>query len=161
MVSRYFNAPSLRSDDLPIRSIILAGRDATPCRLKIKWKADKGDTTNGGYNIDLLRKFLGKYGDISELVVLPGKIGSALVEFGTREAAEMAVAYEKGDLKNPIRLSWIGGVAPVGQNKPSMPCTSSVTNNTDFESLVLRNLRQAEERKRLIEQMEREDAEKE
>lgn len=100
---------------------------------------------------------MGKYGDISELLVLPGKKGSALVEFCTREAAEMAFAYEKGDLKNPIRLSWIGGVAPV-QNKPTMPCTSS--SNTDFESLVLRNLRQAEERKRLIEQMEREDAER-
>lgn len=134
---------------------------AKPSRIKIKWKAEKTDETNGGYNATVLRKYLGKYGDIGELVILAGKKGSALVEFKTKEGAEMAVAYEKGDLSNPIKLSWLGGTEPEPQRTPhtSNASVGSTTNSTDFESLVLRNLRQAEERKRLIEQMQKEDAE--
>lgn len=132
---------------------------ATPTRLKIKWKAEKGDSTNGGYTSLDLRRYLGKYGDITELVILPGKKGSALVEFSTRDAAEMAVAYEKGDLKNPLKLSWLAGQEPPkSQTANVAQSDTSTVNQNDFESLVLRNLRQAEERKRLIEQMEREDA---
>lgn len=136
-----------------------------PSRIKIKWKAEKNDETNGGYTADVLRKYLGKYGDISELVILPGKKGSALVEFTTKEGAEMAVSYEKGDLKNPLKLSWLGGKEPSHTSNtasaaaaPAPPPSSATLNNNDFESLVLRNLRQAEERKRLIEQMEKEEA---
>lgn len=130
---------------------------ATPTRIKAKWKADKDD--NGGYSAENLRKFLGKYGDITELVLLPGKKGSALIEFSSRDAAEMAVAYEKGDLANPLKLSYLPGHEPKKAQNPIIPAhtTTTVTDN-DFESLVLRNLRQAEERKRLIEQMEKEEA---
>lgn len=130
-----------------------------PTKVKLKWKAEKNDPENGGYNADNLKKFLGKYGDITELVLLPGKKGSALVEFKTKDAAEMAVSYEKGDLKNPLKLSWLPGQEPQKQ-APSQPTPQATTiTNNDFESLVLRNLRQAEERKRLIEQMAKEDAE--
>ncbi|XP_058450647.1 dnaJ homolog subfamily C member 17 [Malaya genurostris] len=130
--------------------------DASKHRIKIKWKADKDDSTNGGYTEDILHKFLSKYGDINVLVMSPKKNGSALVEFKTQEAAEMAVSYEKGRLDNACSLEWIGD-AP--KNKKSR--TGGTVTERDFESLVLRQLRQAEERKRLIEQMMREDAEAE
>lgn len=67
-------------------------------RIKIKWKAEKNDPNNGGYNELVLRRVLKKYGDISALIMSPKKRGSALVEFITKEASEMAVELEKGML---------------------------------------------------------------
>ncbi|XP_062561069.1 dnaJ homolog subfamily C member 17 [Armigeres subalbatus] len=132
--------------------------DPSKHRIKIKWKAGKEDPDNGGYTQEILTKFLSKYGDINVLVMSPKKNGSALVEFKTQNAAEMAVNYEQGRLDNPCSLEWIGD-AP--KNKNSRTGGSSTITERDFESLVLRQLRQAEERKRLIEQMMREDAEEE
>lgn len=120
--------------------------DSSKHRIKIKWAANKDDSLNGGYTTEILTKFLNKYGDIVALLVSSKKNGSAVVEFKTQDAAEMAVSYEKGNLSNPLKLEWIGD-APKSR-KPG----SNVT-GTDYESLVLRQLRQAEERKRLIEQM--------
>lgn len=130
--------------------------DPSKHRIKIKWKAGKDDPENGGYTQEVLNKFLSKYGDINVLVMSPKKNGSALVEFRTQEAAEMAVSYEQGRLDNPCSLEWIGD-AP--KNKNSRMGGSSTITERDYESLVLRQLRQAEERKRLIEQMMREEAE--
>lgn len=120
--------------------------DSSKHRIKIKWKAEKDDKINGGYSSENLTKFLNKYGDIVALLVSTKKNGSAVVEFKTQDAAEMAVSYEKGILSNPLKLEWIGD-APKSK-KPGATITE-----TDYESLVLRQLRQAEERKRLIEQM--------
>lgn len=70
--------------------------DSSLNRIKIKWKADKNDPSNGGYDEALLRKFLKKYGNIIALIMSPKKKGSALVEFSSKEASEMAVELEKG-----------------------------------------------------------------
>lgn len=128
--------------------------DPTQHRIKIKWKAEKTDDTNGGYSEETLRKYLQKYGEINAFA-MSKKRGSALIEFKTQDAAEMAVAYEKGDLKNPLTLSWIGE-APRQPTKQA-PMSSTVT-ESDFESLVLRQMRQAEERKKLIAEMMKEDS---
>lgn len=130
--------------------------DSAQHRIKIKWKAEKGNETNGSYNETNLRNFLKKYGDIVALIVSSKKRGSGIVEFKTQDAAEMAVSYEKGNMSNPLTLEWIGD-APKKQNSRANG-SSTVTEN-DFESLVLRQMRQAEERKKLIEQMMREDTE--
>lgn len=121
-------------------------------RIKIKWTSSKKDKTNGGYNEEILRKFFHKYGDI-EAFVISTKNGSALVEFGTQEAAEMAVDYEKGLTTNPLTLEWVGA-PPKSKNNPTGSTTIS---ENDFESVVLRQMRQAEERKKLIEQMMKDD----
>lgn len=126
--------------------------DSSNHRIKIKWKADKHDKTNGGYDEDSLRNFMKKYGDIVALVVSMKKNGNAVIEFKTQEASEMAVDYEKGNMHNPLTLEWIGDPPTNSNNQKS----GTITDN-DFESLVLRKLRQAEERKRLIEQMMREE----
>lgn len=126
--------------------------DSSQHRIKIKWKADKHDKTNGGYDEDSLRNFMKKYGDIVALVVSAKKNGNAIIEFKTQEAAEMAVDYEKGNMHNPLSMEWIGE-PPTNPNSQ----TSGTITDKDFESLVLRQLRQAEERKRLIEQMMREE----
>lgn len=124
--------------------------DSSKHRIKLKWNADKDDPTNGGYNHENLTKFLNKYGDIVALLISSKKKGSGIVELKTQDAAEMAIAYEKGILENPLKLEWIGD-APKSR-KPGATVTE-----TDYESLVLRQLRQAEERKRLIEQMMKDD----
>lgn len=124
--------------------------DSSKHRIKIKWNVDKDDPTNGGYNYENLTKFLNKYGDIVALLVSNKKKGSGIVEFKTQDAGEMAIAYEKGIIENPLKLEWIGD-APKSR-KPGVTVTE-----TDYESLVLRSLRQAQERKRLIEEMMNED----
>lgn len=120
-------------------------------RLKIKWKSEKNDSSNGGYNHENLTKFLQKYGEIVALVVSDKK-GRALVEFEGEDAADMALQYEKGNLENPLEFEWISG-----ERKTKKPGPTVTTQ--DFESLVLRQMRQAEERKRLIEQMMKEENE--
>ncbi|GAB0088131.1 dnaJ homolog subfamily C member 17 [Sergentomyia squamirostris] len=130
--------------------------DSSKHRIKIKWNAVKGDPTNGGYNEAILRKFLQKFGDIEAIVVSGKKTGSALVEFKSREASEMAINYEKGNPENPLRLEWIGATPKKPQ---TLPNTSTTVTDKDFEDLVLRQMRQAEERKRLIDQMMKEDQE--
>ncbi|XP_063696543.1 dnaJ homolog subfamily C member 17 [Culicoides brevitarsis] len=132
--------------------------DSSKHRIKIKWKAAKDDPTNGGYSEEILRKFLQKYGELVVLVMSPKKYGSALVEFKTKEASEMAVQYERGNMNNPLTLEWIGE-APQSKQKSRAPVGSATVTDADYESLVLRQLRQAEERKRLIEQMMKEEAE--
>lgn len=79
--------------------------------------------------------------------------GSAMVEFKSQDGAEMAVAYERGLASNPLTLEWIG--APPRSKSGSG--ASSTVSESDFESVVLRQMRQAEERKRLIEEMLKED----
>ncbi|XP_053692669.1 dnaJ homolog subfamily C member 17 [Sabethes cyaneus] len=145
-------------EEKAMQSAAKSSWDPSKHRIKIRWKAASDDPSNGGYSEAVLNKFLSKYGDINVLVMSPKKNGSALVEFKTQEAAEMAVSYEKGRLDNACSLEWIGD-AP--KNKTSRTGGSSTVTERDFESLVLRQLRQAEERKRLIEQMMREDAEEE
>uniref|UniRef100_A0A182QCL0 DnaJ homolog subfamily C member 17 n=1 Tax=Anopheles farauti TaxID=69004 RepID=A0A182QCL0_9DIPT len=136
--------------------------DPAQHRIKIRWKADKTDPENGGYSEEVLRKFLSKYGDLNALVMSPRKTGSALVEFRTKDAAEMAVTYEKGRLDNPCTLEWVGEApAQSGKSKGGggrVASSGSTITDRDYESLVLRQLRQAEERKRLIEQMMKEEA---
>jgi DnaJ homolog subfamily C member 17 len=125
--------------------------DSSKHRIKIKWNADKDDAENGGYNYENLMRFLNKYGDVVALLVSSNKKGSAIVEFKTLDASEMAMSYEKGIMTNPLKLSWIG--------EPPKSQKSSTITTSDYESLVLRQMRQAEERKRLIEEMMKEEQE--
>ena len=126
--------------------------ERTP-KLKIKWKAKKGDETNGGYCHSVLQSILHKYGDILNLIVSSKRNGSAIVEFRDRSAANMVAQYEKGLEENPLTFIWLDG-----QSEPT-PSQSIVpsSNDTDFENLVLHKMRQAEERKKLIEKMKAED----
>lgn len=125
--------------------------DSAQHRIKLKWKAEKNDATNGGYNETNLKNYLKKYGEIVAFV-MSKKAGSAIVEFKTQDAAEMAVDYEQGNMENPLKLKWTGD-APSKQKNGA-----NTISDMDYESLVMRQMRQAEERKRLIEQMAKEDA---
>ncbi|XP_060537295.1 dnaJ homolog subfamily C member 17 [Cylas formicarius] len=125
--------------------------DGSNHRVKIKWSALKSDTNNGGYTQEMLHRFLSKYGDIQGLVVSSKRNGSALVEFRDKNAAQMAVDFELGLSQNPLKLEWV--------NLPPTSKSSNLVKDSDFESVTLMKLRQAEERKRLIAQMMEADRE--
>ncbi|KAM3961505.1 dnaJ homolog member 15 [Aphomia sociella] len=130
--------------------------DSSLNRIKIKWKVEKNDSTNGGYDETLLRKFLKKYGTIVALIMSPKK-GSALVEFSTKEASEMAVELEKGLADNPLTLKWVNE-KPVLSTAKNIGGPSLISDR-DYESLVLTKMRQAAERQKLIEEMMKEENE--
>ena len=59
----------------------------------------------------------------------------------------MAVDYEQGLASNPLHLEWIDKSLSMSRNQ------NSTIKERDYESITMMNLRRAEERKRLIEQM--------
>ena len=135
-------------------------------KLKVRWKLSK---EGKGYDEQRLKQLFCKYGDVGDVVILENKKEkgkfSALIEMMSGSAAKMAVNIERGDQENPFKKvelledksadskpSVINPIPTVNQPMPQ-------TNFNDFESLVMRQLRQAEERKRLIEEIERQEAE--
>uniref|UniRef100_A0A7N6BGW1 DnaJ homolog subfamily C member 17 n=1 Tax=Anabas testudineus TaxID=64144 RepID=A0A7N6BGW1_ANATE len=136
--------------------------NVTP-KLKLKWKCKKEDEANGGYSQDILLRLLQKYGDVLNVIVSSKKKGSAVVEFATVRSAELAFKNEIGLSGNPLKISWLEGqpevIAPASQPGQFVSSQGSLTNERDYESVVMMRMRQAAERQRLIEQMQREDEE--
>ncbi len=132
-----------------------------PKKLKLRWK-NSGSTN---YDSESLRRIFCKYGDVGEIVVMQKEKGkfSALVEMLSGKSAELAANIEKGFNENPFKKVEI--IEEASGKKPKSDCTSSVpsglasgpSNFDDFESLVMRQMRQAEERKKLIEEMQKQD----
>uniref|UniRef100_A0A7N5JQ83 DnaJ heat shock protein family (Hsp40) member C17 n=1 Tax=Ailuropoda melanoleuca TaxID=9646 RepID=A0A7N5JQ83_AILME len=128
-------------------------------KLKLKWKCKKEDESKGGYSRDILLQLFQKYGEVLNLVLSSKKAGTAVVEFATVKAAELAVQNEVGLVDNPLKISWLEG-RPPAVGDPSHPGLSqgSVLSERDYESLVMMRMRQAAERQQLIAQMQQEDA---
>jgi DnaJ family protein C protein 17 len=127
-------------------------------KLKLKWKCKKEDESQGGYSQAVLLRLLQKYGEVLNLVLSRKKAGTAIVEFATVKAAELAVQNEVGLVENPLKISWLEG-QPHGIMGPSHPGLSkgSVLSERDYESLVMMRMRQAAERQQLIARMQQED----
>ncbi|XP_064019606.1 dnaJ homolog subfamily C member 17 isoform X2 [Pogoniulus pusillus] len=141
-------------------------KDEITPKLKLKWKCRKEDETRGGYTKDVLLQILQKYGDVLNLLISSRKTGSAVVEFASVKAAEMAVKNEVGLTNNPLKISWLEGQpqrspSSLLSDSTSQPRTSqaSVVSERDYESLVMMRMRQAAERQQLIEQLKREEEE--
>ncbi|XP_014290064.1 dnaJ homolog subfamily C member 17 [Halyomorpha halys] len=94
------------------RQLMTGNADPSLYRLKVKWKCEKNDETNGGYNTDNLVKMFSKYGDVDTVIVSQKKKGSALVEFIKADAAIKALQLEKGLINNPLTLTWLTGEPP-------------------------------------------------
>ncbi|XP_076835353.1 dnaJ homolog subfamily C member 17 isoform X2 [Brachyhypopomus gauderio] len=90
-----------------------SNRSVTP-KLKLKWKCKKEDDNNGGYSQEFLQCLLQKYGDILNVVVSSKKKGSAVVEFATVRAAELACKNECGLTENPLKIIWLEGQPDAG-----------------------------------------------
>ncbi|XP_056623305.1 dnaJ homolog subfamily C member 17 [Triplophysa dalaica] len=135
--------------------------DVTP-KLKLKWKCKKDDASNGGYSQECLQNLFQKYGDVLNILISTKKAGSAVIEFDSVKAADLAFRNESGLTGNPLKITWLEG-QPEPASRTNTPadvfCSSqgSLRSERDYESVVLMRLRQAEERKTLIEQMKREE----
>uniref|UniRef100_A0A8B9SG54 DnaJ heat shock protein family (Hsp40) member C17 n=1 Tax=Anas platyrhynchos TaxID=8839 RepID=A0A8B9SG54_ANAPL len=135
----------------------IQGENRITPKLKLKWKCRKEDETGGGYSKDVLLRILQKYGDVLNLLISSRKTGSAVVEFATVKAAEMAVKNEVGLTNNPLKISEVGERSWGSRGYFNHP--ASVVSERDYESLVMMRMRQAAERQQLIEQLKREDEE--
>ena len=126
------------------------------CRVKVKWDRRSGCQ----YSRDQLEKIFSKYGNITGVVLSDKKGGSALVEFEDINAAKMAVTIETGFSENKLRIKPLWEEEQKAADNvvgDSVGVSDNSGVNRDFESLVMRKLRQEEERKRLIKQMMEEE----
>ncbi|XP_042623082.1 dnaJ homolog subfamily C member 17 isoform X2 [Cyprinus carpio] len=136
-------------------------RDVTP-KLKLKWKCKKDDASNAGYSHECLQSLFQKYGDVLNVLISRKKKGSAVVEFASAKAADLAFKNETGLSGNPLKITWLEGQpAPAAHIDSLTAQQSGLRSERDYESVVLMRLRQAEERKRLIEEMKRQEEEDE
>lgn len=156
---------------------------ATP-KIKIRWNIKKADI-GGTYDEEDLHALFSRYGEISNIIMSGKKKGSAIIEFEYATPMLKLAENEKGTSTNQLTVTWLSGkplYKPAEKHpSPSVPSSAmedhepsvdtgfnfnSATiggtgNARDYESLVLMRMRQAEERKRLIEQMQKEDEEEE
>ncbi|XP_029847028.3 dnaJ homolog subfamily C member 17 [Ixodes scapularis] len=133
-------------------------------RLKVKWKTAKSSTADDSpaYTEESLREIFSKYGIVTCLIVSSKKKGSALLEYESAPSAHLAVKLETGNEDCPLVVSYVQEPPLPTAPKPApgaAPASAPSLHNPerDYESLVLMKLRQAEERKRLSEQLAAED----
>lgn len=141
-------------------------------RIKVRWKAtcDLKEVKDNLYTRDSLYSIFSKYGDVNVVVVSESsneKKGSALIEMANKSSAEMASRVETGFAKVPLKCKLIEGVAESGggnvnkstNDQSAKPNTIQQANSNfqDYETLVLRKMRQAEERKRLEQEILEQD----
>ena len=133
------------------------------CRLKVRWKRDATDEDSEVYDQERLTAMFSKYGEVVAVVVSKKKKCSALVEFCESKDAARAALLERGTVENPVTVEAIGqrqapATKPViGLSSSSSAPPLSKSSFDTFESLVLRNLRQAEERRKLTEALKDDD----
>jgi len=126
-----------------------------PAKLKVKWKS------SATYTQDQLQSIFHKYGDVDNVVVLAEKrVG--LVEMKSRSAAAMASKIETGFSESPFKVKLLDDHP--SEDRPTQTTSAKQMFNSavgaasdaasekqfcDYETLVMRQMRQAEERKRL------------
>ena len=143
-----------------------------PTRIKVRWKAtsDSSHLKDSLYTRDSLFSIFSKYGDVNVVVVSESsnqKKGSALIEMATTSSADMASKVERGFVQIPLKCKLIEGgpesVCSGNADTPNIQSTEptstlqSNSNFNDYETLVLRKMRQAEERKKLEQEILEQD----
>ncbi|XP_059809089.1 dnaJ homolog subfamily C member 17 [Hypanus sabinus] len=159
-----------RGQRLPGFAVQTDSKNKSTPKLKLKWKCNKDDESNGGYSHEFLLSILRKYGEVLNLLISSKKKGSAIVEFSSTRTAELALKNETGLIGNPLKISWLEGQPPVNtKNNTANVSSASVETSShgllqntarterDYESLVMMRMRQAAERQRLIEELQKDD----
>jgi DnaJ family protein C protein 17 len=140
-----------------------------PAKLKVRWKESSSDASK--YDSNTLKRIFSKYGDVGEVIVMASskKSGShsGLIEMKSGRAASLAENIERGFDENPLKVKLLVDESGEKQDK-KMPHHNNMaqqinvpTNFNDYESLVMRQMRQEQERKRIIKEMKRHDDEEE
>ena len=150
--------------------------------LKVAWKAKKSDESNGGYSQQLLEDIFSEFGPLHHVLVSTKRKGKALVSFHHPFDAQQAVESAGGLSNNPLTVTWVcggtsvvgsvgdGGMGEAGSRvgdgdtreasdgvRDARVGGDGVVRDSDYESVTLMRLRQAEERKRLCQQLAHED----
>ncbi|XP_066928463.1 dnaJ homolog subfamily C member 17-like [Clytia hemisphaerica] len=147
-------------------------------KLKVKWKAKKTDHDNGGYDENILKEIFQQFGVVTAVVISVKKNGLAIIEYAKPSHARVAIEFAKGLEDNPLTVvTWL--VEPSASQET--PCEEKVADKKettipepqqplepqrvlnpsyeeDFEAMVLKRMKQAEERKRLNQELQDEEA---
>ena len=168
--------------DMDYKSSIIIADKAT---IKLKWKCPKADQTNGGYSDAVLRNILVHYGPVGDIIISKKRNGSAIAVYDSISAAKVCIQNEKGLKDCPLKISMVHStdeqindvsrevkthqVNATSQKFKSFPCFGSFPENSsdgisakqdrDYESLTMMRLRQAEERRLLIEKLKNKEDE--
>ncbi|KAG0718615.1 DnaJ subfamily C member 17 [Chionoecetes opilio] len=126
---------------------------AAPCtKIRVRWTASEDWP---GYAEEDIHRLFHKWGDINALVMKQkSKKGTALIDYKTKQGADMAVQFEKGLLGKPLEVTRVTA-------EPKKPDKKKTTKeepvdlkpNYDFESVTAMNQRRQDERKKLIAEM--------
>ncbi|RXN35029.1 dnaJ -like protein [Labeo rohita] len=90
-------------------STVHQGNSNVTPKLKLKWKCKKDDASNAGYSHECLQNLFQKYGDVLNVLISSKKKGSAVVEFASAKAADLAFKNESGLTGNPLKITWLEG----------------------------------------------------
>ncbi|XP_042240649.1 dnaJ homolog subfamily C member 17-like [Homarus americanus] len=132
--------------------------DSNAHRVKVKWAATEDWP---GYTEQDIHQLFFKWGDINALVMQQKtKKGTALIDFKTKQGADMAVQFEKGQVGKPLEVSYIVEKLlkqPKPDRKTEKQEESTLKPNLDYESITAMNQRRQDERRKLIEQIMKEE----
>ena len=141
-------------------------------KLKVRWKSidKKKQSSDDLYTVESLKSIFSKYGDVSVVIISESSTaakGSALIEMAARTSAEMASSMETGFEQAPLKVKLLENSVPSVANVHMQANTQNenhayatqytASNFQDHETLVLRKMRQAEERKKLEQEIREQD----
>lgn len=141
-------------------------------KLKVRWKSidNKIQSSDNLYTVESLKSIFSKYGDVSVVIISESSSaakGSALIEMAARTSAEMASSIETGFEQAPLKVKLLEISVPSVANIHMQANTQNenhafssqytASNFEDHETLVLRKMRQAEERKKLEQEIREQD----
>ncbi|XP_068216663.1 dnaJ homolog subfamily C member 17-like [Palaemon carinicauda] len=151
-------------------------------KVKVKWAISR---ETPGYTEEDIRQLFYKWGDINAMVMKQkSKKGTALIEYKTKTGAivtdgfqldfwvtvfgprmnksnfkDMAVQFEKGQIGKPLEVVHVKAEAPkVPEHKEIPQEEKDQSGNYDYESIADMNIRRQDERRRLIEEILKEEA---
>ncbi|XP_071518849.1 dnaJ homolog subfamily C member 17 [Panulirus ornatus] len=132
--------------------------DAKGFRVKVKWATTEDCP---GYTEQEIHHLFYKWGDIHAMVMKQkSKRGTALIDFKTKQGADMAVQFEKGQVGKPVEVSHVVEEPPKKskpKRKPEKQSEERTKSNFDYESIAAMNQRRQEERRKLIEEIMKEE----
>ncbi|KAK8740842.1 hypothetical protein OTU49_002721 [Cherax quadricarinatus] len=157
-VNREVEEELLHSKSKVSKSSDPVNTDTQGHKVKVKWVPTEDWP---GYTEQEIHQLFYKWGDINALVMKQKtKKGTALIDYKTKTAADMAVQYEKGQVGKPVEVSLIQE-APEKRSHPKhksdKQTESKPKSNLDYESIAAMNQRRQEERRRLIEEIMKEE----
>lgn len=130
-------------------------------KVKVKWTV-KEDSP--GYTEKEIHQLFYKWGEINAMVMKQKtKKGTALIEYKEKSGADMAVQFEKGQMGKPVEVCHVvadPAKEPDSKNTTEVDDSQQQQAKYDFESVAEMNRRRQEERKKLIDEIMKDEINK-